>query len=65
MKSVSHGKPCAGNPHARFEEGASASKTPRRNALLHPIANTNSQLETGNGNWQYSHTGNIQQEFKN
>ena len=48
MKSVSHGKPCAGNPHARFEEGASASKTPRRNALLHPIANTNTQLETGN-----------------
>ena len=35
MKSVSHGKPCAGNPHARFEEGASASKTPRRSALLH------------------------------
>ena len=48
MKSVSHGKPCAGNPHARFEEGASASKTPRRNALLHPIANANTQLETGN-----------------
>ena len=23
------------------------------------IANTNSQLETGTGNWQYSHTGNI------
>ena len=38
MKSVSHGKPCAGNPHARFEEGASASKTPRRNALLHPVS---------------------------
>ena len=35
MKSVLHGKPCAGNPHARFEEGASASKSPRRNALLH------------------------------
>ena len=40
MKSVSHGKPCAGNPHARFEEGASASKTPRRNALRHPVANS-------------------------
>ena len=35
MTSVSHGKPCAGNPHARFEEGASASEIPRRNALLH------------------------------
>ena len=35
MTPVSHGKPCAGNPHARFEEGASASETPRRNALLH------------------------------
>ena len=35
MKSVSHGKPCAGNPHARFEEGASAPEKPRRNALLH------------------------------
>ena len=35
MKTVLHGKPCAGNPHARFEEGASASKTPRQNALLH------------------------------
>ena len=35
MTPVSHGKPCAGNPHARFEEGASASEEPRRNALLH------------------------------
>ena len=35
MTPVSHGKPCAGNPHARFEEGASAPKSPRRNALLH------------------------------
>ena len=43
MKSVSHGKPCAGNPHARFEEGASASKTPRRNALLHPVSVSNFQ----------------------
>ena len=35
MIPVSQGKPCAGNPHARFEEGASAPETPRRNALLH------------------------------
>ena len=35
MIPVSHGKPCAGNPHARFDEGASASEEPRRNALLH------------------------------
>ena len=35
MTPVSHGKPCAGNPHARFEEGASAPETPRRKALLH------------------------------
>ena len=35
MTPVSHGKPCAGTPHARFEEGASASETPRRSALLH------------------------------
>ncbi|MBO7683605.1 MAG: hypothetical protein J6T51_02640, partial [Kiritimatiellae bacterium] len=35
MTPVSHGKPCAGNPHARFEEGASAPESPRRNALLH------------------------------
>ena len=35
MMPVSQGKPCAGNPHARFEEGASAPETPRRNALLH------------------------------
>ena len=35
MTSVSHGKPCAGNPHARFDEGASAPEKPRRNALLH------------------------------
>ena len=35
MTPVSHGKPCAGNPHARFEEGASAPEKPRRNALLH------------------------------
>ena len=35
MTPVSHGKPCAGNPHARFDEGASASEEPRRNALLH------------------------------
>ena len=38
MTPVSHGKPCAGNPHARFEEGASAPETPRRNALLHNYA---------------------------
>ena len=37
MTPVSHGKPCAGNPHARFEEGASAPETPRRNALLHNV----------------------------
>ena len=37
MTPVSHGKPCAGNPHARFDEGASASEKPRRNALLHSI----------------------------
>jgi len=34
MTPVSHGKPCAGDPHARFDEGASASEKPRRNALL-------------------------------
>ena len=37
MTSVSHGKPCAGNPHARFDEGASAPEKPRRNALLHKL----------------------------
>ena len=30
-----NGKPYAGNPHVRFEEGASAPESPRRNALLH------------------------------
>ena len=35
MTPVSHGKPCAGNPHARFDEGASASEEQRRKALLH------------------------------
>ena len=35
MTPVSHGKPCTGNPHARFDEGASASEEPRRKALLH------------------------------
>ena len=40
MTPVSHGKPCAGNPHARFEEGASAQAEPRRNALLHNRATT-------------------------
>ena len=39
MTPVSHGKPCAGNPHARFDEGASASEEPRRNALLHDRTN--------------------------
>ena len=37
MTPVSHGKPCAGNPHARFDEGASAQGEPRRSALLHSI----------------------------
>ena len=37
MTPVSHGKPCAGNPHARFDEGASASEEPRRKALLHKV----------------------------
>ena len=35
MTPVSHGKPCAGNPHARFEEGTSAPEKPRRKALHH------------------------------
>ena len=43
MTSVSHGKPCAGNPHARFEEGASAPESPRRNALLHTLRMNASQ----------------------
>ncbi len=35
MTPVSHGKPYAGNPHVRFEEGDSASAEPRRKSLLH------------------------------
>ena len=35
MTTVSHGKPYAGNPHVRFEEGDSASAEPRRKYLLH------------------------------
>ncbi|MBQ3747846.1 MAG: FYDLN acid domain-containing protein [Kiritimatiellae bacterium] len=35
MTTVPQGKPCAGNPHARFEEGASAQAEPRRGALLY------------------------------
>ena len=35
MTAVSHGKPYAGNPHVRFEEGASESAKPSRKALLH------------------------------
>ena len=35
MTTVSHGKPYAGNPHVRLEEGASESAKPSRNALLH------------------------------
>lgn len=34
MAPVSHEKPYAGILHARFDEGASASEYPRRNALL-------------------------------
>ena len=34
MTAVSHGKPYAGNPHVRFEEGASESAKPSRKALL-------------------------------
>ena len=33
MTQVSHGKPSAGKPHVRFEEGASAPTNPKRNAL--------------------------------
>ena len=49
MTPVSQGKPCAGNPHARFEEGASAlakyktkaeCSTPPSMEML-PVANTN------------------------
>ena len=43
MTPVSHGKPCAGNPHARFDEGASASEELRRKALLHHILQTNTK----------------------
>ena len=35
MKPVPHGEPYAGKLHVRFDEGASASEEPRRNALLH------------------------------
>ena len=35
MTTVSHGKPYAGNPHVRFEEGDPASAEPRRKSLLH------------------------------
>ena len=45
MTSVSHGKPCAGNPHARFEEGASAPESSRRNALLHTYFKTMTDFE--------------------
>ena len=38
MTTVSHGKPYAGNPHVRFEEGASESAKPSRKALLHTQA---------------------------
>ena len=37
MTTVSHGKPYAGNPHVRFEEGDSASAEPRRKSLLHKL----------------------------
>ena len=46
MTPVSHGKPCAGNPHARFEEGASAPETPRRNALLHTEHKGHKEMKT-------------------
>lgn len=49
MTPVSHGKPCAGNPHARFDEGASASEEPRRKALLHNI--TVRQCMIGETEW--------------
>ena len=35
MTTVSHGKPYAGNPHVRFDEGDPASAEPRRKSLLH------------------------------
>ena len=36
MAPVSHGKPCAGNPHVRFDEGEVASAaTPRSGSLLY------------------------------
>ena len=49
MTPVSHGKPCAGNPHARFDEGASASEKPRRNALLHKTSTK--REKTSRKNW--------------
>ena len=46
MTTVSHGKPYAGNPHVRFEEGASESAKPSRKALLHrPKGETRGPLE--------------------
>ena len=46
MTQVSQGKPYAGNPHVRFEEGASAPENPRRSALLH-TRNRQSVRKTG------------------
>jgi hypothetical protein len=34
-----NGKPCAGNPHVRFDEGKIASVTPRCESLLYTAAN--------------------------
>ena len=38
-KEVLNGKPYAGNPHVRFDEGKIASATPRRGSLLYTAAN--------------------------
>ena len=46
MIPVSQGKPYAGNPHVRFEEGDSAQAEPRRSTLLH-TRNRQSVRKTG------------------
>ena len=37
MTPVSYGKPCAGNPHARFDEGAGVPDNKGRSALLYTL----------------------------
>ena len=51
--AILRGKPDAGNPHVRFDEGEVASAKPRRGSLLYKKADLSERLDTGSSHVRF------------